>query len=202
MDYPKSLPDVYLHDGKFTDGTADGSISPSRDPAKWANDVTDTLLLVQAWTGEAPNEADLTQLKRGIDARIDAAIAEINIPETDLTPYARLGTVQDWTALQSCTVAILPDAVTIAWDLSHAQMAQVTIAASRTLALPTNMRAGARAELTVVHGAAGTTLSFAPGYSGIAGLALSTGAGAVDVLTWHCTGTSMRLVGVALNVGG
>lgn len=75
MDYPKSLADVYLHDGKFTDGDADGSIPPSRDPAKWANDVTDTLLLVQAWTGEAPNEADLTQLKRGIDARIAEKLA-------------------------------------------------------------------------------------------------------------------------------
>ena len=78
MDYPKSLTDVALHDGKFTDGTPDGSILPSRDPAKWANDVTDSILEVQAWTGEAHDEADITQMARGIDARI--ATAAFSIP--------------------------------------------------------------------------------------------------------------------------
>lgn len=81
MDYPKSLNDVYLHEGKFTDGTPDGAVEPSRDPAKTQNDIIDSIILVQNWTGEAPNEADLTQLARGIDARIDEKIAAIDLPD-------------------------------------------------------------------------------------------------------------------------
>lgn len=84
MDYPKSNPAVRLHNGKFTDGSADGTVKPSLDPAAWNNAVTDSILEVQAWTGEDPSEGDVTQLRRGIDARIAAAIASINI--TDAMP--------------------------------------------------------------------------------------------------------------------
>lgn len=76
MDYPKSTPNVGLHNGKFTDGTPDGSVKPSLDTAAWANAVTDSILEVQKWTGEAPKEDDITQLARGIDTRIRTVSAK------------------------------------------------------------------------------------------------------------------------------
>ncbi|EME69706.1 tail fiber protein [Paramagnetospirillum caucaseum] len=75
MDYPLSLTDVYLHLGKFTDGTADGSIPPSRDPARWNNDVTDELLAVIVAGGGVPDEANLHQVRDAIAAMIAEAVA-------------------------------------------------------------------------------------------------------------------------------
>lgn len=89
MDYPKSLTDVYLHGGKFTDGTADGAIEPSRDPAKWANDVTDEILEVITHGGLTPVEADTTQLRQAIAAMIAAAIGGLSIKQKSLIATAQ-----------------------------------------------------------------------------------------------------------------
>lgn len=198
MDYPHSLPDVYLHEGKFTDGTPDGAIPPSRDPAQTQNDVIDSILSVQVAGGLVAEEGNTDQLRDAIAVMIAAALAGVSV---DLTGYAQLAAVQIWQRQQSCAVAVLADAATIAWDLDVGQMAEVTIAASRTLGAPTHQVAGTRYELTVIHGAANTTLSFAAPYKNVTALALSTAAGAVDVLVFRSTGLHMRLVGVALNVG-
>lgn len=105
-----------------------------------------------------------------------------------------------WSAQQSCAVATLVDGTTINWALANAQMAQVTIAASRTLTNPTGQVSGTRYELAVNHGAGSTVLSFGSAYKGLTGLTFSTGSGAIDVLTFRSDGTYMWLIGRALNV--
>jgi len=112
--------------------------------------------------------------------------------------FASYASAQTWTGVQSCAVVVLTDAASIAWDLSAGQMAEVTIAASRTLAAPTNQIAGTMYQLRVIHGAASTTLAFASAYTGVSALSLSTTSGAVDVLTFRANGTStMELIAVA-----
>jgi glycerol-3-phosphate dehydrogenase len=196
MDYPVSDPKVGLHNGKFPDGSADGTIKPSLDPAAWANAVTDEILAVIASGGLAKDEANHSQMASAILAMIAA-----HGPTVDLTGYAKLTVVQSWTAQQYCSVAALADGATIAWDLSVGQMATVTISANRTLANPTNQVAGTRSELRVTHGAANTTLSFGSAYKGISSMTLSAASGAVDVLTFRSNGTSMELIGISKNVG-
>lgn len=70
MDYPKSDPTVGLVGGKFSDGDPVGGVSPSRDPAAWANAVSDELIHVIEQGGLAPAEGDNTQLWQALAAGI------------------------------------------------------------------------------------------------------------------------------------
>jgi len=66
MDFPKSVPNVGLVNGKFADENQGTGQPGSLIPAVWGNSVTDEILNVVAEAGEAPAEADNTQLKRSI----------------------------------------------------------------------------------------------------------------------------------------
>lgn len=66
MDYPKSNPKVGLYNGKFTDGSADGTVKPSLDTADWANAVTDEILSVIVAGGLVPAEATRNQMATSI----------------------------------------------------------------------------------------------------------------------------------------
>ena len=66
MDYPKSVPNVGLVNGKFVDENTTTGIVGSLIPAAWGSAVTDEILNVIQAAGLLPNEADLGQLLKAI----------------------------------------------------------------------------------------------------------------------------------------
>lgn len=109
-----------------------------------------------------------------------------------------IATVNAYTKQQHFTEATLTDGANISWNLDDEQVAKVTLAGNRTLDDPTNMKAGGVYVLTVIQDATGSrTLAYGSAYEWPGGTAptLSTGANAVDILTFVCNGTVMRGVG-------
>jgi len=114
-----------------------------------------------------------------------------------------LNGVNAWSGQQYFAMATLTDAASIAWDLDVAQVATVTLGGNRTLADPTHMVAGGTYQLIVKQDGTGSrTLGYGSAYLFPSSLTptLSTGAGAIDVLTFLCDGTNM--LGVAVKEFG
>ena len=79
----------------------------------------------------------------------------------------------------------LTDGATINWDMNNGQVAKVTLAGNRTLAAPTNIKAGGRYTLYVVQDGTGSrTLTWNSVYKFPLGTdpTLSTAGGSVDVI--------------------
>jgi hypothetical protein len=90
--------------------------------------------------------------------------------------------------------ATLTDGANIAWNLQTQQTAKVTLGGNRTLDAPTNLKAGATYVLRVIQDGTGSrTLSWNAAYKFPGGTdpTLSTGASAVDVVTFVSDGTSL-----------
>jgi hypothetical protein len=102
-----------------------------------------------------------------------------------------------YTGQQYFAEATLVDAASIAWDLDTQQTAAVTLGGNRTLSNPTNMQAGGTYILRVIQDGIGSrTLAFDTAYKFPGGSApvLSTGIGAIDILTFYSDGTNMNCV--------
>lgn len=73
MDYPKSVPNVGLINGKFVDENVGTGQPGSLIPSAWGSAVTDEILAVITGAGLVPNEAILNQLNAAINAKISSA---------------------------------------------------------------------------------------------------------------------------------
>ncbi len=109
---------------------------------------------------------------------------------------AKLNVVQTWTKQQHYTLATLTDSATINWDVDDEPIAKVTLAGNRTLALPSNLQPGTYVLIVIQDGTGSRTLAYAANYEFSNGVVptLSTGGGAVDILTFVCDGTIMYCV--------
>lgn len=99
-----------------------------------------------------------------------------------------------YTAQQNFGTTTLTDGANIAWNLASNQVSKVTLAGNRTLDNPTNMVDGGTYVLRVKQDATGSrTLAYGTAYKWPGGTApvLSTGANALDILTFVSDGTSM-----------
>lgn len=68
MDYPASVPNVGLVNGKFANENAASGVVGSLVPAEWGNSVTDEILNVIKAGNLSPSESDLGQLLKAIKA--------------------------------------------------------------------------------------------------------------------------------------
>lgn len=97
MDYPKSVPNVGLVNGKFVDeNTTTGQIG-SLIPASWGNGVTDELLNVIRAGGKQPAENNNDQLLGAINSIVRAAIP----PKENKTTLAEYGINDAYTKAQT-----------------------------------------------------------------------------------------------------
>ena len=104
------------------------------------------------------------------------------------------GTATEYTKAQNFNATTLSDGANISWDLESNQVCSVTLAGNRTLDNPTNMKDGATYILIVKQDGTGSrTLGYDTAYKWPGGNAptLSTGASAVDILTFISDGTNM-----------
>lgn len=121
----------------------------------------------------------------------DTGLASGGIPQTEVITPKQL-------SLYSAPAVALTDIPTIALDASQSELYTVTLAGNRILANPTNLQSGQVFRLQVKQDATGSrTLS----YQATAGIftwpggtapTLSTGANAVDLLTFVYDGTKLR----------
>ena len=109
---------------------------------------------------------------------------------TELTATAR-----EYTKTQNFNATALSDGANISWDLSQNQVASVTLAGNRTLDAPSNQVAGATYILIVKQDGSGSrtlnTSASAYKFPGGTEPTLSTGANAVDILSFVSDGSSM-----------
>lgn len=109
MDYPISDPTIGLVGGKFTDGNPGAGVPASRDPASWANLVTDELLGVLTAAGITPDDEDNTQLLASLVALGLRAASTVRTGVVQLADSATIQTGTD--------VAMAPTAASLVGGL-------------------------------------------------------------------------------------
>ena len=111
-----------------------------------------------------------------------STVTEINLLSGYSGVIPELGTVQEWTKSQNFNAVSLTDAVSITWDLSIAQVCEVTLTANRTLASPTNHREGGVFIIKVNQDAGGgNTLAFNSNYKFPGSVQPIVAAGSADI---------------------
>jgi len=125
-----------------------------------------------------------------------SATAHRKITTTQLFGSTELtATAREYTKTQNFDMTTLSDGANISWDLSQNQVATVTLAGNRTLDAPSNQVAGATYLLIVKQDGTGSrtlnTSASAYKFPGGTEPTLSTGANAVDILTFVSDGSSM-----------
>jgi hypothetical protein len=172
-------------------------------------------LRTTAFTGDVTKTAGGTALTIANDAVTTAKILNGNVTAAKVltSEVAVLGTAQQYTRTHNFTATPLTFASTVAWDLSLAQVAVLTLTGPATMGTPSAIAAGAVYILIVKQDATGgRTLSFPYGSTGVTGYrfpgatsssgapTLSTGGGKIDVITFvantHTDGTT-HLYGVS-----
>lgn len=116
------------------------------------------------------------------------------VPASAGSDYAAPATTANYTAQQNFTTSVLTDASSIAWNLNTAQTARVTLGGNRTLAAPSNLVDGGTYILFVKQDGTGSrTLAYNAVFKWPGGVApvLSTGANALDILSFVSDGTNM-----------
>ena len=108
-----------------------------------------------------------------------------------------------WPGQQTGNVVSLTYGSTVNWDLNPGQTAQLVLAGSPTLAVPSNQVAGGYYTLRLVQPSSGgpDSIAFNSAYKGVSGVVLSTANNAVDHLCFRSNGSNMELVGSAFNCG-
>lgn len=91
MDYPVSVPNVSLLNGKFTDGNPAGGVPASLDPSEWSNLVTDEMLNIIMAAGLTPSETINNQLALAIQSgwlsyAVDTGAANAYVVTLDPAP--------------------------------------------------------------------------------------------------------------------
>lgn len=172
-----------------------GAVTAQANDYTWAQVNKTTSSLADLATRSA------TDLTSGTlpDARFPATLPALSGANLTALNASNLssGTVAD--ARLSANVPLLgtqtlTDGATINWDVALGPMATVTLGGNRTLANPTNLKAGASYAIKVIQdGTGGRTLAFGSAYKFEGGVdpVLSTAAGAVDIITFISDGTNL-----------
>jgi len=182
--------------------TADGS-NPRKDRIilkldRSANSVTLTKLT--GTPAASPTPPALTQnattwemsLAIVTVAALDTLIAAGDVADERTFVYDAFFRPKSYNAAEN--EQTLTDGATINWNLDAGAAANVTLAGNRTLAAPTNMRAGASYILKITQdGTGGRTMAWNAVFKFAGGIdpVLSTGANAVDLISFYSDGTNM-----------
>lgn len=110
MDYPKTVPNVNLLAGQFTDGDPANGVPASLDPADWANGVTQEILNVLSAAGIAPIENTNNQLLAALKTLLlgpggTSATDFVTIPYRDKTTGALRNFIIQWGVMNTTTAA-------------------------------------------------------------------------------------------------
>lgn len=139
------------------------------------------------------DSSTLTQRKNlNFSAGVKAADDATN-NQSDIT--LDLTSANAWTGQQYFAETTLTDGATINWNVATNQVAKVTLGGNRTMAAPTNLKAGGTYILRVIQDATGSrTITWNAVFKWPGGTAptLTTTANAIDIITFVSDGTNMN----------